>query len=56
MVYCVCHGQSVANAGGVTMEQAAIPLSTLGMAQAAALPEVFASVLDSPAVAWVLSQ
>lgn len=36
----------MANAGGVTKEHAAIPLSTLGLAQAAALPEVFASVLD----------
>ena len=45
-VYCVRHGQSVANAGGMTMEHAAIPLSALGLAQAAALPEVFASALD----------
>ena len=45
-IYCVRHGQSVANAGGVTMEHAAIPLSPLGLAQAAALPEAFASVLD----------
>lgn len=31
------HGQSVANAGGVTMEHGAIPLSELGNAQARAL-------------------
>ena len=30
----VRHGQSVANAGGVTMEHAAIPLSSLGVRQA----------------------
>ena len=36
-IYCVRHGQSVSNAGGVTMEHAAIPLSPLGHAQAAAL-------------------
>ena len=46
VVYCVRHGQSVANAGGVTMEHAAIPLSPLGRAQAAALPAVFASVMN----------
>ena len=45
-VYCIRHGQSVANAGGVTMEHAAIPLSARGLAQAAALPAAFASVLD----------
>ena len=39
LVYCVRHGQSVSNAGGVTMEHAAIPLSPLGAAQAAALAE-----------------
>jgi len=39
-VYCVRHGQSVANAGGLTMEHSAIPLSPLGVAQAAALPSV----------------
>lgn len=37
-VYCVRHGQSVANAGGLTMEHSTIPLSPLGVAQAAALP------------------
>ena len=37
VIYCVRHGQSTANAGGVTMEHAAIPLSRLGMAQAKAL-------------------
>ena len=36
-IYCVRHGQSTANAGGVTMEHAAIPLSRLGIAQAEAL-------------------
>ena len=39
-IYCVRHGQSVSNAGGVTMEHAAIPLSPLGVAQAAALAEL----------------
>ena len=34
-LYFVRHGQSVANAGGVTMEHAIIPLSPLGMVQAA---------------------
>ena len=33
----VRHGQSVANAGGVTMEHDEIPLSPLGMRQAALL-------------------
>lgn len=42
-VYCVRHGQSTANAGGVTMEHAAIPLSRLGIAQAEAL----AGLLDA---------
>ena len=46
VVYCVRHGQSVANAGGMTMEHAAIPLSPLGLAQAAALPDIFASVMN----------
>lgn len=36
-LYFVRHGQSTANAGGVTMEHAAIPLSRLGIAQAEAL-------------------
>ena len=40
VLYCVRHGQSVANAGGLTMEHAAIPLSPLGVAQAAALPSL----------------
>ena len=44
-VYCVRHGQSVSNAGGLTMAHADIPLSPLGVSQAAALPEIFASVL-----------
>ena len=42
-IYCVRHGQSTANAGGVTMEHAAIPLSQLGIAQAEAL----AGLLDA---------
>ena len=44
-IYCVRHGQSASNAGGLTMEHAANPLSPLGLIQAAALPEIFASVL-----------
>ena len=36
-LYFVRHAQGVANAGGVTMEHADIPLSSLGMTQAAAL-------------------
>lgn len=36
-IYCVRHAQSTANAGGVTMEHSAIPLSPLGRAQAAEL-------------------
>ncbi len=43
MIYFVRHGQSTANAGGMTMEHADIPLSQLGRAQAtllAALLEV----------------
>lgn len=36
----VRHGQSVANAGGVTMEHALIPLSPLGVAQAACVAEL----------------
>ena len=55
-VYCVRHGPSVANAGGMTTENAAIPLSALGLAQAAALPEVFASaVYVQPSRVLVLS-
>ena len=42
-LYCVRHGQSTANAGGVTMEHAAIPLSPLGVAQAKTL----AGLLDA---------
>jgi alpha-ribazole phosphatase len=34
-IYFVRHGQSVANAGGVTMEHAAIPLTAAGVEQAA---------------------
>ena len=36
-IYLVRHGQSLANAGGVTMEHAAIPLTELGHRQAQAL-------------------
>ena len=36
-IYCVRHAQSTANAGGVTMEHSAIPLSPLGRVQAAEL-------------------
>ncbi len=36
-IYCIRYGQSISNAGGLTMEHAAIPLSLLGVAQAAAL-------------------
>jgi alpha-ribazole phosphatase len=48
----VRHAQSVANAGGVTMEHALIPLSPLGAAQAACVAELLpaepARVLVSP--------
>jgi alpha-ribazole phosphatase len=50
----VRHGQSIANAGGVTMEHALIPLSPLGAAQAACvadlLPAEPSRVLVSPYV------
>jgi len=36
----VRHGQSLANAGGVTMDDAAIPLTDLGLAQAAEVAEL----------------
>ena len=39
-IYFVRHGESVANAGGVTMEHAIIPLSPLGVAQAATVAEI----------------
>ena len=39
-IFFVRHGQSTANAGGVTMEHASIPLSPLGLAQARALAEL----------------
>ncbi len=42
MIYFVRYGQSTANAGGVTMEHADIPLSELGRAQA----ELLAQLLD----------
>jgi broad specificity phosphatase PhoE len=41
-IYFVRHGESVANAGGVTMEHALIPLSSLGRAQAEAIATVLA--------------
>jgi len=48
----VRHGQSLANAGGVTMEDALIPLTDLGLAQAAAvaerLPVKPTAILTSP--------
>ncbi len=40
MIYFVRHGQSTANAGGVTMAHAAIPLSELGRRQAAMVAEL----------------
>lgn len=40
MIYFVRHGQSTANAGGMTMEHAQIPLSDLGRAQAALLAQL----------------
>ena len=40
MIYFVRHGQSTANAGGVTMAHAAIPLSELGRQQAALVAEL----------------
>ena len=47
-LYFVRHGQSVANAGGVTMEHAIIPLSPLGMVQAARVAEFTAELPDLP--------
>ena len=40
MIYFVRHGQSTANAGGVTMAHAEIPLSDLGRQQAALVSEL----------------
>lgn len=40
MIYFIRHGQSTANAGGMTMEHARIPLSDLGRAQAATLAQL----------------
>ena len=40
MIRFVRHAESTANAGGVTMEHAAIPLSDLGRVQAATLAEI----------------
>ena len=40
MIYFVRHGQSTANAGGVTMAHAEIPLSDLGRRQAAMVAEL----------------
>ena len=39
-LYFVRHGQSTANAGGVTMEHASIPLSELGLAQTQTLAKL----------------
>ena len=39
-IYFVRHGESVANAGGVTMDHAVIPLSPLGLVQAQAIPSI----------------
>ena len=39
-IYFVRHGESVANAGGLTMAHATIPLSPLGVAQAATLADL----------------
>ena len=39
-IHFVRHGEGVANAGGVTMALATIPLSPLGVAQAATLADV----------------
>lgn len=51
-IYFVRHGESLANAGGITMENAAIPLSEQGQRQAEAvadlLPREPALVLVSP--------
>jgi alpha-ribazole phosphatase len=53
-LYFVRHGESVSNAGGVTMEHSAIPLTERGQAQArevaARLPQNPAQVLTSPYV------
>jgi alpha-ribazole phosphatase len=38
-IFFVRHGESVANAGGITMEHAVIPLSPKGVAQAAAIAD-----------------
>jgi 2,3-bisphosphoglycerate-dependent phosphoglycerate mutase len=47
----VRHGESLANAGGVTSEQYAIPLTDLGRAQAVA----FAEALDDPPDLFITS-
>ena len=39
-IHFVRHGEGVANAGGVTMAHATIPLSPLGVAQAATLADI----------------
>ena len=39
-IYFVRHGEGVANAGGLTMAHATIPLSPLGVAQAATLADI----------------
>ncbi len=41
VIYFVRHGQRTANAGGMTMEHAQIPLYDLGRVQAATLAQLF---------------
>ena len=48
-LYFVRHGQSLSNAGGPTMEDASIPLTETGRAQADALPE---RLPDAPAAVF----
>lgn len=38
-IYFIRHGESVANAGGVTMRHDLIPLSEIGLAQAQTIPD-----------------
>ncbi|MCL2524165.1 MAG: histidine phosphatase family protein [Betaproteobacteria bacterium] len=49
-LYLIRHGESLANAGGITMEHAAIPLTELGHQQAQALA---ALLPPEPAGVWV---
>ena len=46
MIYFVRHAQSTANAGGVTVAHADIPLSELGRRQAELIAELMAELLD----------